>query len=50
MLAGAGRHDEAVTAFGEAVGAHPGWPDYLRNCVAADLVPPEAQALADALV
>jgi uncharacterized Ntn-hydrolase superfamily protein len=50
MLAGAGGLDEAVAAFGQAVRAHPGWPDYLRNCVAAGLVPPEAQALADALV
>jgi uncharacterized Ntn-hydrolase superfamily protein len=50
MLAGAGRLDEAVAAFSQAVQAHPGWPDYLRNCVAAGLVPPEAQALADALV
>jgi uncharacterized Ntn-hydrolase superfamily protein len=50
MLAGAGRLDEAVGAFAEAVRAHPGWPDYLRNCVAAGLVPPQAQALADALV
>jgi hypothetical protein len=50
MLAGAGRLDEAVTAFSQAVRAHPGWPDYLRNCLAAGLVPPQAQALADALV
>jgi uncharacterized Ntn-hydrolase superfamily protein len=50
MLAGAGRLDEAVAAFREAVRAHPGWPEYLRNCVAAGLVPPEAQALADTLV
>jgi uncharacterized Ntn-hydrolase superfamily protein len=50
MLAGAGRRDEAADAFREAVRAHPGWPDYLRSCVAAGLVPPEAQALADSLV
>ena len=49
MLAGAGRLDEAVPAFHDAVRAHPGWPDYLRNCVAAGLVPPEARALADML-
>jgi uncharacterized Ntn-hydrolase superfamily protein len=50
MLAGAGRLDEAMAAMREAVQAHPGWPEYLRNCVAAGLVPPEAQALVDALV
>jgi uncharacterized Ntn-hydrolase superfamily protein len=50
ILAGAGRRDEAAAAFHEAVRAHPGWPDYLRNCVAVGLVPPDAQALADTLV
>src|SRR5262245_40821258 len=50
MLAGAGRLDEAAAAFAEAVRAHPGWPDYLRSCVAAGLVPPEAEALANTLV
>jgi uncharacterized Ntn-hydrolase superfamily protein len=50
ILAGAGGLDEAVPAFREAVRAHPGWPEYLRNCVAAGLVPQEAQALADMLV
>ena len=50
LLAGAGRLEEAVAAFGEAVGARAGWPEYLRNCVAAGLVPQEAQALADMLV
>jgi uncharacterized Ntn-hydrolase superfamily protein len=47
LLAGAGRLDEAVAAFREVVAAHPGWPEYLRNCIAAGLVPSEAQALAD---
>jgi uncharacterized Ntn-hydrolase superfamily protein len=50
MLAGAGRLDEAMAAMREAVDAHPGWPEDLRNCVAAGLVPPQAQALVDALV
>jgi hypothetical protein len=30
-----------------ATAAHPGWPDYLRRCVAAGLLPPEAGALLD---
>ena len=47
MLGGAGRTDEAVEAWRHAVRAHPGWPDFLRRCVAAGLVPPEAAALAD---
>jgi hypothetical protein len=47
MLTGAGRPDEAIAAFHEAVHAHPGWPEYLRNCVTAGLVPPEALGLAD---
>jgi uncharacterized Ntn-hydrolase superfamily protein len=46
LLARAGRLDEAEAAFHEAVAAHPGWPEYLRSCVAAGLLPPEAQALA----
>ena len=48
MLAGAGRPGDAAAAFQHAVRAHPGWPDYLRSCVEAGLVPPQALALAQA--
>ena len=44
MLGGAGRLDEAAAAFDYAVGAHPGWPDFLHRCIEAGLVP-EAAAL-----
>jgi uncharacterized Ntn-hydrolase superfamily protein len=46
ILAPTGRVDEAAAAFREAVRAHPAWPDFLRRCVAAGLVPPGAEALA----
>jgi len=49
MLGGAGRTEEAVSAFRDAVRVHPEWPEFLRRCVAAGLVPPEAGAMADAL-
>ncbi len=42
LLGGAGRIDEAAAAFHYAVGAHPGWPDYLRRCIEAGLVPEAA--------
>jgi uncharacterized Ntn-hydrolase superfamily protein len=45
LLGGAGRMDEAAAAFRDAVRAHPGWPDYLRRCVEAGLVPAEAAAV-----
>src|SRR5262245_20167582 len=48
ILGGAGRRGDAVAAFRQAIRAHPGWPDYLRSCVEAGLVPPQALALADA--
>jgi len=47
MLGGAGRGAEAAEAWREAISAHPGWPEYLRRCIAAGLVPPEAAALAE---
>ena len=49
MLGGAGRTEEAASAFRDAVRVHPEWPEFLRRCVAAGLVPPEAGAMADAL-
>jgi uncharacterized Ntn-hydrolase superfamily protein len=48
MLGGAGRPSDAVAASQQAVRAHPGWTDYLRSCVEAGLVPPQALALAQA--
>jgi len=49
MLGGAGRVEEAAAAFGEAMRANPGWPEYLRRCIQAGLVPAEAAAVADVL-
>jgi uncharacterized Ntn-hydrolase superfamily protein len=48
ILGGAGRVEEAAAALGEAAHAHPAWPDFLRRCVAAGLVAPEAGGLLDA--
>jgi len=48
ILAGVGRPGDAVAAFHQAVRAHPGWPDYLRSCVEAGLLPAEALGLAQA--
>lgn len=48
ILGAAGRTDDAAAALRAATAAHPGWPDYLRRCVAAGLLPPEAGALLDA--
>ena len=47
MLGGAGRIGEAADAMREATGVNPRWPDFLRRCIAAGLVPPQAGALAD---
>jgi uncharacterized Ntn-hydrolase superfamily protein len=47
ILGAAGRTDDAAEAWLAATAAHPGWPDYLRRCVAAGLLPPEATALLD---
>jgi uncharacterized Ntn-hydrolase superfamily protein len=47
MLAGAGRVEEAQAAWRDAVAAHPGWPDFLRRCIDAGLVPAEVGALVD---
>ena len=49
MLGGAGRIEEAAAAFREAVRANPRWPEYLRRCVEAGLVPAEAAAVAERL-
>jgi uncharacterized Ntn-hydrolase superfamily protein len=43
-----GGGEEALEALREATRAHPAWPEFLRRCVDAGLVPPEALALADA--
>ena len=43
----AGRIGEAADAMREATGVNPRWPDFLRRCIAAGLVPPQAGALAD---
>jgi uncharacterized Ntn-hydrolase superfamily protein len=47
MLGGAGRTQEAAQAWREATRVHPAWPEFLRRCVKAGLVPPEAAALAE---
>jgi uncharacterized Ntn-hydrolase superfamily protein len=47
VLAGAGRMDEAAEVWHAATRANGVWPDFLRRCVAAGFVPPEAGALAD---
>jgi uncharacterized Ntn-hydrolase superfamily protein len=49
ILGGAGRGPEAAEAWQAAVRVHPAWPEFLGRCIAAGLVPPEAQALADAM-
>jgi uncharacterized Ntn-hydrolase superfamily protein len=46
MLAGAGRIEEAATAWEEATRAHPGWPAFLDRCIEAGMLPPETRALA----
>lgn len=45
IIAGAGRVEEAVEALGQASERHRAWPDFLRRCVAAGLLPAEAEAL-----
>ena len=45
ILGAAGRTDDAAEALRAATAAHPGWPDYLRRCIDAGLLPPEAGAL-----
>lgn len=45
MLLGAGRPEEAREAWREAVAAHPGWAEFLRQCIAAGLLPAEVAAL-----
>ena len=47
VLAGAGRVEEAQEAWREAVRANPEWPQFLRRCIAAGLLPHEVGALAE---
>jgi uncharacterized Ntn-hydrolase superfamily protein len=47
ILGAAGRTDDAAASWLQATAAHPGWPEYLRRCIVAGLLPPEARALLD---
>jgi uncharacterized Ntn-hydrolase superfamily protein len=46
IFAAAGRVEDALQAWRAATDAHPGWPEFLRRCVAAGLLPPDAATLA----
>jgi uncharacterized Ntn-hydrolase superfamily protein len=47
ILGGTGRVEDAAASLQEAARTHPAWPDFLRRCIAAGLVAPEAGALLD---
>ncbi len=48
VLAGADRLVEAQALLREAAANHPGWTEFLHRCIAAGLLPPETQTLAEA--
>lgn len=48
VLGGAGRIGDAIAAMQEAASANPRWPEFLRRCVAAGILPPEVAPLAEA--
>jgi len=47
ILGAAGRLDEAAQAWVLANASHPGWPEFLRSCISAGLLPAESAALLD---
>jgi uncharacterized Ntn-hydrolase superfamily protein len=47
VLGGAGRIGDAIAAMQQASGANPRWPEFLRRCIAAGVLPAEAAPLAE---
>lgn len=47
ILGAGGRLDEAAEAWVLANASHPGWPEFLRSCISAGLIPAESAALLD---
>jgi len=47
ILGGGGRLDDAAQAWILANASHPGWPEFLRRCISAGLLPAESAALLD---
>ena len=48
LIAGSGRIEEAVASLREAAAANRDWPEFLRRCVAAGILPEDVEPLAEA--
>jgi hypothetical protein len=48
LIAGSGCVEEGVASLREAAAANHDWPEFLRRCVAAGILPEDVESLAEA--